>query len=152
MARLQQFAGGALGAGGTIAVRETLGAPDYGRWRQPSVLFGLGTGALATGLWYTNRSGRFETPVVGEDFWGAHALTSVPAGLLYAALPAEPGSTTGEQLAERLGVSGLLGDRLNGSNGSGGDSGGGSSGGAENVTVRRANPGRTERNGMGRQR
>mgnify|MGYP000102451346 CR=1 FL=1 len=150
MARLQQFAGGAFGAGGTIAIRETLGGPDYTRWRQPSVLFGLGTGALATGLWYTNKSGRFETPVLGEDFWGAHALTSVPAGLLYAALPAEPGSTTVEQIAERLGLGDLLGDGSNGGQ-TGGGNGGGSSG-AENVTVRRANAGRTSNGAMQRRR
>jgi len=155
MAQLQRFGGGAFGAGGTIAIRETLDEPSDSRWTQPSVLFGLGTGALATGLWYTNKTRRFETPVLGEEFWGAHALTSIPSGLLYAALPPEPGTGTLTQLWNEItGAVGIGGG--NGGTGSNGGNGtnGGSNGGAENVTVRRANPGRTQRsrNGMTRQR
>lgn len=150
MARLQQFAGGAFGAGGTIATREVFGEAGTSRFRQPSVLFGLGTGAAAAALWWTNKTGRFETPVLDESFWGSHAATALPAGALYAALPAKPGATTTEQVINQINES--LGTSFgSGSNGGGSN---GNNGGTESVTVRRANSQRTTRasNGMGRSR
>jgi hypothetical protein len=126
MSRLQQFGGGAFGAGGTIAAREFADEPGDSRFAQPSVLFGLGTGTLAAALYAGHRLGRIETPVLEEDFWGAHALTALPTGAFYAAFPKQANQSTSEQVAE------AFRNRL----GSGNNSNGSAS--AEGVRIERA--------------
>ena len=131
MARLQQFAGGAFGAGGTIALRETLDTPGQSALRQPSTIFGLGTGLAAAGLYVGNRFGLVDTPVLDQDFWGAHALTALPTGLLFSQVPKQQGATTTEQLVSEF-------NRLVGRAGGGnGMTGGGGGSGAEGVRVQR---------------
>jgi hypothetical protein len=131
MARLQQFAGGAFGAGGTIALRETLDTPGQSAFRQPSTIFGLGTGLAAAGLYLGHRVGAVDTPVLDQDFWGAHALTALPTGLLFSQVPKERGETTTEQLVSEFNK--LVG--RGGTGGMGGNGGGGT--GSEGVRVQR---------------
>lgn len=143
MARLEQFAGGAAGAGGTIAMRQFVDEPGTSRLRQPSALYGLGTGALAGALWYTD----FDVPFLGDDFWASHAISALPTGMLMAAFPRQAGQTTTESVREAL-------PSLIGGGSSSGGSGrqrqasgqsatvevtGGSSGGGYNRNRRRAN-------------
>lgn len=143
MARLEQFGGGAAGAGGTLAMRQYVDEPGQSRLKQPSALFGLGTGALAAGLWYTD----LNTPFIGDDFWASHAITALPTGMFMAAFPKQAGQTTTESVKEALPT--LLGGRSS-TSGSGrqrqasGQSAtvevsGGSGGGDYNRSRRRAN-------------
>jgi hypothetical protein len=98
MARIQQFGGGAAGVGGTLAARQLLDEPGQNRLTQPSVLYGLGTGALASVLWFTD----IETPVLADEFWASHAMTSIPAGLFNAVFPKQSGTSSVEQVREAL--------------------------------------------------
>lgn len=103
MARLQQIAGGAFGAGGTIGARQFLDQPGQSRFTQPSVLFGLGTGALASVLWFT---GLDSVTPLADEFWGSHALSSLPAGLFFLAFPKQASKTTVQQVQEALKMDG----------------------------------------------
>lgn len=96
---VQRAAGGGAGLGGTLAARQFLDEPGQTRLRQPSVLFGLGTGLLGAALWYTD----IDTPVVDDDFWISHAMTSVPTAAFFAAFPKQSGKTTVQQVQEALG-------------------------------------------------
>lgn len=98
MATIMRYAGGAFGLGGSIALRQRFDSPGQGRLRQPSVLFGLGTGAVASAIYLTG----FDTPVVGSDFWASHALTSLPAGAFFAAFPKKAGQSTVDQVQTAL--------------------------------------------------
>jgi len=120
MARLQQYAGGAFGAGGTISARQFLDEAGQNRLTQPSVLFGLGTGVLAGALWFTD----VETPVFRDEFWASHAMTAIPTGAFYAAFPKKSGTSTTEQVRSLLS-----------SSGSGGTSSGGSRSSSERASV-----------------
>jgi len=148
MARLQQFAGGAFGAGGTIALRETLDEPGQDTFKQPSTIFGVGTGLAAAGLWLGHEFGIVETPVLDQDFWGAHAITATPTGLLFSRLPKRQNTSTTEQIIAQ--ARGYLPGAGNGNGGMGGGNGGS----AEGVRVQRVNGtgGRRTRGDMSRPR
>lgn len=98
MATLQRYAGGGVGLGGTLAARQFLDEPGQNRFMQPSVLFGLGTGALASALWYTD----IDTPIIKDDFWVSHALTSIPTGAFFAAFPQKANQTTAQQVRDAI--------------------------------------------------
>jgi len=98
MADLQRYGGGAFGLGGTLAARQYLDEPSGNRFTQPSVLFGLGTGALAAGLYLAD----IQTPVVRDEFWASHAITALPTGGFYAAFPKQQGESTVEQVRRKL--------------------------------------------------
>lgn len=108
MARLESYAGGVTGVGGTVALRQTmdkkgglLGDPGslLDRLTRPSVIYGVGTGALAGGLYWMDENRRADTTPFGIDntFWGTHALTGVTSGTVSALLPAtvSPDGTNG---------------------------------------------------------
>lgn len=99
MAQLQRFAGGGFGLGGTLAARQFFDEAGQSRFMQPSVMFGLGTGALASALYLTD----IETPFIGDDFWASHAITSVPAGAFFLAFPKKANQSTVEQVRSALG-------------------------------------------------
>jgi len=98
MAQLQRFAGGGFGLGGTLAARQFMDEPGQSRLKQPSVLFGAGTGALASLLYLVD----VDTPLITDDFWASHAITSLPAGLFFAAFPKQAGTSTVQQVREAL--------------------------------------------------
>jgi len=128
---VQRGAGGVAGLGGTVAARSFLDEPGQTRLFQPSVLYGLGTGAIASGLWFTD----IETPVVGEDFWASHALSALPAALFFAAFPKQQGTTTTQQVQSAF-DSLLQSPGRRSSGGSNGDSNGGSDGSTQAVAGR----------------
>jgi hypothetical protein len=90
--------GGVLGAAGTFAVRETLDHDSNGNPRNlagassdtlgaltyPSVLYGLGGGALATGLWWMDANRYIDAPAMLDDVLPSFAVTGVPAGAVSA--------------------------------------------------------------------
>lgn len=134
MAQLQRFAGGGTGLGGSLAARQFLDEPGQNRFLQPSVIYGLGTGALASALWYTD----IDTPVIDDDFWVSHALTSVPTGAFFAAFPRRANQTTAQQVREAL----------SGGGGMGGGDGGNGNGDANTERVSITQAGRAGGNGM----
>jgi len=125
MARLQQTAGGAFGLGGTLAARQFLDQPGQNRFTQPSVLFGLGTGVLASALWYT---GLDTVTPLSDEFWGSHAMSSIPTGMFFLAFPKQANQGTVEQVQEALN---------RGTASRGGTGGGGGTASSERATVRR---------------
>lgn len=118
MAELQRYAGGGFGLGGTLAARQFFDETGGNRFMQPSVMFGLGTGALASALYLTD----IDTPVIEDDFWAAHAITALPSGAFFAAFPKKRNQSTTEQ------VRSVLRSPTNGGSGNGSASG-------ERVTV-----------------
>lgn len=116
MANLQRYGGGAAGVAAPVAARQFLDEPGQSRLTQPSVLAGVGTGVLAGGLYLTDA---VDVPVVGDDFLAAHAITSTPLGLFYAAFPKRRGTTAVQQVKERIGFLGGGKQRRN-TGGSGG--------------------------------
>jgi hypothetical protein len=99
MASLQRYAGGAAGIGGAIAMRQFLDEPGQSRFTQPSVLYGLGTGLAAGGLYLTDA---VDLPVLGDGFLAAHAIGATPAGLFYSAFPKQRTTSTTQQVREAL--------------------------------------------------
>lgn len=106
MPNLEPIAGGATGVGGTVLVRETQDQKGglYGsagslteRMTRPSVLYGVGTGSIAGLLYYLDSERIMDTTPLGIDnsFWGTHALTAIPAGLVSAFFPVSGGSSNG---------------------------------------------------------
>lgn len=123
MATLQRVAGGGFGLGGTLAARQFLDEPGNSRFTQPSALFGLGTGALALGLWYVDRD-----LLLGDDFWASHAITSIPSGLVSVLFPKKAGSPAAERIRDQLFSNGNQRSRTPPSGSSNGGSNGGSGG------------------------
>lgn len=119
MAQIHRIAGAIAGLGGTLASRLTLDEAGKDRFQQPSVLYGLGTGAGATALYVLDTTGTVNldrTLIDGTaDFFTAHAATALPAGGASAILP-KTGNSSGN------GGSQSLSEFFNG------NSGGGSSG------------------------
>jgi hypothetical protein len=111
MASLQRYAGGAAGIGGAIALRQFLDESGQSRFTQPSVLFGLGTGLAAGGLYLTDA---VDVPVLGDGFLAAHAIGATPVGLFYSVFPKQRGTSTTQQVKEAL-LSGQSGRRTPGS-------------------------------------
>lgn len=91
MAQIHRIVGGVAGLGGTLGARMFLDEPGADRFSQPSVMYGLGTGALATALWGIDTTGTVNldsTLVRGtSDFFASHAATALPAGGASALLP-----------------------------------------------------------------
>lgn len=129
MANLQRIGGGAVGVGLPIAARRFLDESGQGRLTQPSVILGGGTGLAAGGLFLTDA---VDVPVLTDDFLAAHALGSLPAAAFYAAFPKQRGSTTTEQVKQRLGLGNGAKNRRSG--GSGGGSSSASAGTTEVVS------------------
>lgn len=96
--RVQQFAGGGAGLGGTLAIRQYMDEPGQGRLMQPSVLYGLGTGVLASAMWWAD----IDVPLIADEFWASHAMTALPSGMFMAAFPKKSGTTTTEQVRSAL--------------------------------------------------
>lgn len=98
MAQIHRIVGGVAGLGGTLGARMFLDEPGADRFQQPSVMYGLGTGALATALWGLDTTGTFNLDsnlVRGtSDFFATHAATALPAGGASALLP-KTGNTGG---------------------------------------------------------
>lgn len=99
-----EIGGGITGVGGTVALREfadvqmgpLLGTAGttLGRISTPSVAYGLGTGLLALGGWWTLGRGS------SKDFLLAHGITALPSGAVSALLP-KSGTTTTAAAAGR---------------------------------------------------
>lgn len=90
--------GGAVGVGAPAVLREfadvqnnqpfsLIGDPGsmLHRISRPSVVWGLGVGGVSGALYMVSAG-----PEALEDFYLAHALTSIPTGVLSAIFPAEP--------------------------------------------------------------
>lgn len=86
MATLEKAAGGVAGGGGTVALRQFLDKPTNTWWKQPSVMYGLGTGLLGAGVWWAGNNRMINVPMSASDFFGGHAATALPAGLISAFL------------------------------------------------------------------
>lgn len=141
MATLQRVAGGGFGLGGTLAARQFLDEPGNSRFTQPSALFGLGTGALALGLWYVDVD-----LLLGDDFWASHAITSIPSGLVSVLFPKKAGSPATERIRDQLFSGGNQRSRTPpASSGNGGSNGGGSNNGGANAQSVRATGSRRSR-------
>jgi len=128
MATLQRVAGGGFGLGGTLAARQFVDEPGNSRFTQPSALFGLGTGALALGMWYVD----IDVPLLADDFWASHAITSIPAGMVSVLFPKTAGTPAAERIREQLFSDGPSRGR-NPSGGSGSNGGTNGGGTAEQV-------------------
>lgn len=137
MATLKTVAGGGLGAGGTVLARTQLDDPSRDRYTQPSVLYGLGTGLLASGLFMADNVGVLDAPL-GSDFWASHAITATPAGVFSAAFPVSPNKSTAQQVKESL--SSRFGGDVPLVGGDSGSSGSGS-GGTESIVLQRSRNG-----------
>lgn len=119
MASIQRLAGGAAGVATPVAARQFLDEPGQSRLTQPSVLTGVGTGVAAGGLYLTDA---VDLPLVSDEFLAAHAIGATPLGLFYAAFPKKRGTTTTQQVKERLGIGTGSAPRRNGGSGSDGSS------------------------------
>lgn len=105
MARLESYAGGATGLGGTVALRQTmdskgglLGEPGttLDRATRPSVVYGVGSGLLSAALWWLDEKGTDTTPGgIDNAFWATHSLTALPSGAVSALLPVSAQSGDG---------------------------------------------------------
>lgn len=105
MARLEAATGGTLGIGGTVAVREIYDHNGglYGaagsimdRLTRPSVVFGVGSGLVASGLWYLDDQNIMDTTPFGvsNDLWGVYGLTATASGAGSALVPASTSSSS----------------------------------------------------------
>lgn len=106
MATLEPVAGGTVGVGATVALRETvderggmLGKPGslLDRLTRPSVLAGVGGGVITGALWYLDNERIYNTTPFGVDrsFWGTHALTAISSGAASALYPKPASSGSG---------------------------------------------------------
>lgn len=156
MVGLQRIGGGVVGAGSTAAIRARVDEPGTSRYRQPSVLWGLGSGVAAGAAYFLD----IDIPVVSDGFLASHVFASVPLGITFAALPKQQGKSTTDQVLEQISGfqnpssrrdsgSGGSGGSSNGSNGSNGSSSGsGGSASAESIGSARVN-GTSARRGAG---
>lgn len=123
MARIQELGGAATGIGGTVALRQIADTPDGSRYRQPSVLYGLGTGLLASGMYFADQFGFVNTPMVDSSLFATHAMTATPSGMFSAAFPKRSDQSTPEQVLSevrsRLGMADLVQRDRNNSGSSG---------------------------------
>lgn len=105
MAQIHRIAGGIAGLGGTLAARLTLDEAGKDRFKQPSVMYGLGTGIAATALYGLDTTGTVNldaTLINGTaDFFTAHAATALPAGGASAILP-KTGNSSGSGASQSL--------------------------------------------------
>lgn len=105
MAQIHRIAGGVAGLGGTLAARMFLDEAGADRFRQPSVMYGLGTGGVATALWGLDATGTFDLDMNilqgTSDFFASHAATALPAGGASALLP-KTGNTGGNGGSQSL--------------------------------------------------
>jgi len=104
MANVQRLGGGAFGFGGTAAARQFFDEPGQKRYLQPSVLFGLGSGTVASGLYLAD----IDTPLQ-DGFWAAHAITAIPTGLFSLVFPKASDVTTLQQVKQAFGFGGTSG-------------------------------------------
>lgn len=118
MARLQTISGGVLGAGGTVALRQTmdtqdgqpnnfLGEPNsiQGRLSRPSVIYGLGGGLLSGALVYADRERYIDTPDMLDGVFEGLMYSGIPAGVASAVFPAEASqesSTSTQAVQQRI--------------------------------------------------
>lgn len=94
-----EIAGGMVGVGVPVALREfadvevgslvTGQGPMVARLTRPSVVYGIGGGALTGLLWAMDVG-----PRMLEDFYLAHTITGVTTGVASAAIPKQATTTT----------------------------------------------------------
>lgn len=100
MAMLQPAAGGVLGVGGTVALREMFDQDgglmgDQGtlldRVTRPSVIYGVGSGAVAGALWYLDDSRMMNTTLgpIDNSLYATYSLTGVSSGAASALFPVD---------------------------------------------------------------
>lgn len=82
MARLTTAGGIAAGGAGTLVVRQQFDQQGDNSLLRPSVLYGLGVGALGLGSWMAVNRGIISAPVVDRRMFNGFAYNAGVAGLL----------------------------------------------------------------------